>query len=121
MKKFKVVVKTFAGLEPVLEMELKALGAESVVQERRAVSFSGDKAMLYKANFLLRTALKVLKPIARFRVDKKDDLCGSERKKPADDNGHTGYTAERKIIGEFKNINSNVHDQNSCGNDSIFF
>ena len=26
-----------------------------------------------------------------------------------------------KIIGEFKNINSNVHDQNSCGNDSIFF
>jgi len=82
VKKFKVVVKTFAGLEPVLEMELKALGAESVVQERRAVSFSGDKAMLYKANFLLRTALKVLKPIAHFRVDKKDDLYNNARNIP---------------------------------------
>ena len=74
MKKFKIVVKTFAGLEPVLAGELIALGAESVTPERRAVSFLGDKALLYKANFLLRTALKVLKPIAQFRVDKKEDL-----------------------------------------------
>ena len=74
MKKFKIVVKTFAGLEPVLAMELNGIGAESVTPERRAVSFVGDQSMLYKANFLLRTALKVLKPIAQFRVDKKDDL-----------------------------------------------
>ena len=74
MKKFKIVVKTFAGLESVLANELRALGAESVTAERRAVSFTGDKAMLYKANFLLRTALKVLMPIAQFRVNKKEDL-----------------------------------------------
>lgn len=74
MKKFKIIVKTFAGLEPVLAMELKAIGAESVTQERRAVSFLGDKALLYKANFLLRTALKILVPIARFSVGSKDDL-----------------------------------------------
>jgi putative N6-adenine-specific DNA methylase len=74
VKKFKLVVKTFAGLEPVLAMELRALGAESVSIERRAVSFIGDKSMLYKANFLLRTALKVLKPVAQFRVAKKEDL-----------------------------------------------
>ncbi len=74
MKKFKLVVKTFAGLEPVLAAELRTLGAESVSIERRAVSFIGDKSMLYKANFLLRTALKVLKPIAQFRVNTKEDL-----------------------------------------------
>lgn len=74
MKKFKIVAKTFAGLESVLAMELKALGAESVTPERRAVSFVGDKSMLYKSNFLLRTALKILKPVAQFRVDKKEDL-----------------------------------------------
>jgi putative N6-adenine-specific DNA methylase len=74
VKKFKIVAKTFAGLESVLAMELKALGAESVTPERRAVSFVGDKSMLYKSNFLLRTALKILKPVAQFRVDKKEDL-----------------------------------------------
>ena len=82
MKKFKIVVKTFAGLEPVLANELKALGAESVSAERRAVSFTGDKAMLYKANFLLRTALKVLMPIARFRVNRKEDLYNHAKSIP---------------------------------------
>jgi putative N6-adenine-specific DNA methylase len=82
VKKFKVVVKTFAGLEPVLAMEIKALGAESVTVERRAVSFVGDKALLYKANFLLRTALKVLKPIAQFRVGRKEDLYNHAKEIP---------------------------------------
>lgn len=74
VKKFKIVVKTFAGLESVLAAELKSLGAEAVVEERRAVSCLGDQRLLYRANFLLRTALKVLKPVARFRVTGKDDL-----------------------------------------------
>lgn len=82
MKKFKVVVKTFAGLEPVLANEIKALGAESVTIERRAVSFVGDKALMYKANFLLRTALKVLKPIAQFRVGRKEDLYNHAKEIP---------------------------------------
>lgn len=82
MKKFKIVVKTFAGLEPVLARELHALGAESVVPERRAVTFVGDTSMLYKANFLLRSALKVLKPIAQFRVNHKDDLYSQAKKIP---------------------------------------
>ncbi len=82
VKKFKIVVKTFAGLEPVLANELKALGAESVTPERRAVSFYGDKGMLYKANFLLRTALKVLMPIAQFKVKRNEDLYNQAKKIP---------------------------------------
>lgn len=82
MKKFKIVVKTFAGLESVLAAEIRALGAEVVTPERRAVSFLGDKALLYKANFLLRTAIKVLKPIAHFRIDKKEDLYNHTKSIP---------------------------------------
>jgi len=82
VKNFKIVVKTFAGLEPVLAMELQSMGAEAVQQERRAVSFMGDTRMLYKANFLLRTALKVLKPIAYFRVNNKEDLYNQTRNIP---------------------------------------
>ncbi len=85
MKKFKIVVKTFAGLESVLVTELKAIGAESVVQERRAVSFLGDKSLLYKANFLLRTALKILVPILQFRVERKEDLYSMAKSIPWSD------------------------------------
>ncbi len=69
-----MVAKTFAGLEQVLADEIKSLGAESISLERRAVSFWGDQEMLYKANFSLRTALKILKPVAEFDVTKRDQL-----------------------------------------------
>ena len=80
MSKFKIVAKTFAGLENVLAGEIRDLGAESVSVERRAVSFVGDQALMYKANFHLRTALKILKPIAEFEVAKRDDLYDQAKK-----------------------------------------
>ena len=57
---FEMVAKTFQGLEGVLSDELTALGAQEVVQGRRMVSFTGDKELMYRANFCLRTALRVL-------------------------------------------------------------
>ena len=57
---FRMVAKTFKGLEEVLAQELIELGANEVQMERRAVSFKGDKAMLYRANLCLRTALRIL-------------------------------------------------------------
>ena len=63
MKEFSFIAKTFKGLEEVLAQELIALGANNVQIGRRAVSFTGDKAMLYRANFCLRTALRVLEEI----------------------------------------------------------
>ena len=82
MSKFKIVAKTFAGLENVLADEIRALGAESVVVERHAVSFMGDQELMYKANFHLRTALKILKPIAEFEVTKRDELYDHAKKSP---------------------------------------
>lgn len=69
-----MIAKTLYGLEDVLAKELIAIGAHDVETGRRMVSFSGDKAMLYKANFHCRTALRILKPIARFKADHADEV-----------------------------------------------
>ena len=63
---FKMIAKTMAGLEPVLTEELTSMGAENVQVLNRAVSFEGDKALMYKANYCCRTALRILKPIMSF-------------------------------------------------------
>lgn len=71
---FDMVAKTFQGLEGVLAEELRGLGAENVMPGNRMVSFTGDKAMLYKANMCCRTALRILKPIYSFRAGDTDSL-----------------------------------------------
>ena len=68
------IAKTMAGLEPVLQNELQALGAENIIILKRAVSFEGDLALLYRANYELRTALRILQPIAQFEVRDEHDL-----------------------------------------------
>ena len=67
-----MLAKTFKGLEEVLAGELVELGANNVQIERRAVSFTGDKRLLYTANMCLRTASRVLVPIATFRAKDAD-------------------------------------------------
>ncbi len=74
MKNFSMLAKTFKGLEEVLAQELIELGANDVLIERRAVSFIGDKALLYRANFCLRTAIRILVPIASFKAKDTDAL-----------------------------------------------
>jgi putative N6-adenine-specific DNA methylase len=71
---FEMVAKTFQGLEGVLSDELVALDAQDVKQGRRMVSFKGDKELMYRANFSLRTALRVLKPFYKFTSSDADDL-----------------------------------------------
>lgn len=73
-KDFQMLAKTFKGLEDVLAKELIELGANNVQIQRRAVSFTGDNRMLYTANFCLRTASRVLVPIATFKAKKTDDI-----------------------------------------------
>lgn len=68
MENFKMIAKTFFGLEEILAKELTQLGAQRVELGTRMVSFYGDKGFMYKANLALRTALKILKPIKQFKV-----------------------------------------------------
>ena len=71
---FEMIAKTFMGLEPVLAKELTELGANDVQIGRRMVSFTGDKEMMYRANFQLHTAIRILKPIKHFKARSADDV-----------------------------------------------
>jgi 23S rRNA (guanine2445-N2)-methyltransferase / 23S rRNA (guanine2069-N7)-methyltransferase len=64
--RFALIAKTLFGLEGVLAEELMVLGAENITLGRRLVSFSGDQALLYRANLCCRTAIRILRPIATF-------------------------------------------------------
>lgn len=69
-----MTAKTFFGFEDVLAAELRAMGAQDVQPGTRVVHFTGDKGFMYKANIGLRTALKILKPIHKFRAINEDAL-----------------------------------------------
>lgn len=66
MDKTKFVAKTLHGLEKVLATELENIGATQVQPSKRAVTFEGDKTTLYRANYELRTALRILVPVEDF-------------------------------------------------------
>lgn len=71
---YQLIAKTLPGLEEVLAQELIELGANDVQIGRRMVSFSGDKEMLYRANFCLRTAMRILKTIKTFNAETPDEV-----------------------------------------------
>ena len=71
---FELIAKTFMGLEPILAQELTELGAKDVQIGRRMVSFTGDKELMYRANFQLHTAIRILKPIIHFKARSADDV-----------------------------------------------
>ncbi|MBQ0049098.1 MAG: methyltransferase, partial [Bacteroidales bacterium] len=77
---FELIAKTFQGLEEVLAKELIDLGANDVQIGRRMVSFTGDKEMMYRANFALRTAIRILKPIKHFRATSADEVYDAIQK-----------------------------------------
>lgn len=74
MESFEMIAKTFQGLEEVLAQELTALGTNDIEIGRRMVSFTGDKEILYKANFCLRTAIRILKPVKHFTAKDADEV-----------------------------------------------
>jgi putative N6-adenine-specific DNA methylase len=79
---FEMVAKTLYGLEDILAEELIAIGANEVQIGRRMVSFTGDKELLYKANFHCRTALRILKPIYNFKAKDAQTVYDKAREVP---------------------------------------
>ncbi len=84
-QEFELIAKTFMGLEPVLAEELTQLGANNVQIGRRMVSFTGDKEMMYRANFQLHTAIRILKPIKHFKARSAEDVYDEVQKIKWDD------------------------------------
>lgn len=79
-QEFELIAKTFMGLEPVLAQELTQLGANNVQIGRRMVSFTGNKEIMYRANFQLHTAIRILKPIAKFKAKSAEDMYEEVKK-----------------------------------------
>lgn len=102
MANFQMVAKTFAGLESILAKELRLLGAGNIQTGVRVVTFEGDKGFMYKANLSLRTALRILKPIAEFKVRSEDEFYRKIYDMPWDE-----YFTEN---GSFA-IDSTVHSE----------
>ena len=75
-----MIAKTFMGLEPVLAKELTELGANDVQIGRRMVSFKGNKELMYRANFQLHTAIRILKPIRHFKATTADEVYEETKK-----------------------------------------
>ena len=84
-QEFELIAKTFMGLEPVLAEELTQLGANNVQIGRRMVSFTGDKEMMYRANFQLHTAIRILKPIKHFKARSAEEVYDQVQKIKWDD------------------------------------
>ncbi len=72
-----MIAKTIFGLEEVLSQELQRLGAKDIEVHNRAVSFTGDKGFMYKANICLRTALRILVPVKTFTIKDEKSLYSS--------------------------------------------
>lgn len=67
------MARTFHGIEEVLERELIGLGARNTRILTEAVSFDGDKALMYSANFRCRTALQILRHITSFSFNSENE------------------------------------------------
>ena len=61
------------------------MGAENIEILNRAVSFLGDKEMLYRTNYELRTALKILSSISSFKANNSAQLYEGIFKIPWDE------------------------------------
>ena len=59
--KFKLIAKTFQGVEEELATEISQLGGEDITIGKRMVSFVGDKELMYKANFFLSYSIAYIK------------------------------------------------------------
>ena len=74
MKDYKLIAKTFSGLENVLDKELTELGAKNIKPGNRSVFFEGNLELIYKTNYWCRTALRILKQIKYFRFKNVDQF-----------------------------------------------
>ncbi|HEX6549292.1 MAG TPA: THUMP domain-containing protein, partial [Gammaproteobacteria bacterium] len=70
------------GLEPIVADELRALGAANVKEERGGASFEGPPAMAYRACLWLRSANRVLYPVAKFKAADDAALYAGIRQMP---------------------------------------
>lgn len=70
------------GVEEVLADEIRSLGIADLSIEKGGVRFSGDLGVCYRANLWLRTAQRILMPVAEFPCDSPQILYEGVRSIP---------------------------------------
>jgi putative N6-adenine-specific DNA methylase len=70
------------GLEPVLQAELAALGAQKIVVTDGGVGFSGDLALSWKANLESRSATRILWRVGQTPYSNEDGIYKQAMKLP---------------------------------------
>jgi putative N6-adenine-specific DNA methylase len=70
----KIHIKTLARLEEVLAREIEEIGGQDIEIGKRIVSFEGSMKQVYRANYELRTAIRVLIPIQSFKARDEREL-----------------------------------------------
>jgi 23S rRNA (guanine2445-N2)-methyltransferase / 23S rRNA (guanine2069-N7)-methyltransferase len=74
----RLTARTLEGLEWILARELEAIGGRELRIGRRTIEFSpaagAEKETLYRAVLESRTAIRVLEPLGRFRVESPESL-----------------------------------------------
>ncbi|NIJ44982.1 putative N6-adenine-specific DNA methylase [Wenyingzhuangia heitensis] len=106
---FKMVATTLQGLEEVLSNELKELGAQDVKAGVRMVEFVGDEGFMYKANLYLRTAIRILKPIIKFKIRNEDELYKNLLKIRWEKYLSVSGTFATKGTNQFSGLTDNTH------------
>ncbi len=101
MPKNEFIATTLKGLEEILEKEITDLGGENVRKLRRAVAFTGGLSMLYKMNFSLRTAIRILYHIKSVRLRNEEELYKSINQMPWEN-----YLSPNKTIAVKAAVNS---------------
>ncbi len=84
-QRYSIIAKTLKGLENVLAEEIREIGGENIKILRRAVSFEGTDAILYKANMALRTALRLIVPFTEFDIRNENELYLKVKEIPWDE------------------------------------
>jgi len=101
----RLTARTLGGLEWVLAKELEAIGAADLRVGRRTVEFSAppgrERETLYRAVLESRTAIRVLEPLGRFRVDSPATLHAALQQ--------IDWTEQLKV-SETLRVDSAIHD-----------
>ena len=85
MNKLRLCIPCHFGLEKTLKFEIEKIGGEDITVTDGKVSFSGDLAVVAKANLRVATGERVLIELASFRALSFEDLFQGVSKLPLED------------------------------------
>lgn len=108
--KFQLTAPCHFGLESVLSSEVRRIGGEDVRVSDGRVTFSGDEAVLARANICLRTAERVQILLAEFDAYSFEDLFQGVKKIPLED--YIGKNDAFPVKGW--SLNSQLHSIPDC-------